>query len=175
MGRCIFGWVVPEVSNIILPLCSGLGINLRLIVCEVEGSTIIETRGTPCPKARHNLQSQKSVTVSNLTNAWTMSLWLQNYLYTKNDCRLMEIARCFGTGINVEEARDKVTVILRQPTPVQNMVDQKQSQNMERINYFVRMITNEARYTRIIKSRLPRPKAAFNMKSSLFISKLNLN
>jgi len=87
----------------------------------------------------------------------------------------MEIARCFGTGINVEEARDKVTVILRQPTPVQNMVDQKQSQNMERINYFVRMITNEARYTRIIKSRLPRPKAAFNMKSSLFISKLNLN
>jgi len=64
----------------------------------------------------------------------------------------MEIARCFGTGINVEEARDKVTVILRQPTPVQNMVDQKQSQNMERINYFVRMITNEARYTRIIKS-----------------------
>jgi len=70
---------------------------------------------------------------------------------------------------------DKVTVIWRHLSPVQNMVDQKQWQNMEHSNYFVSMITNDARYTRAIKSRLARVKAAFNMKNSLFISKLNLN
>jgi hypothetical protein len=55
------------------------------------------------------------------------------------------------------------------------MVDQKQSQNMEHNNYLVSMITNDARYTRVIKSRLARVKAAFNMKNSLFISKFKLN
>lgn len=74
-----------------------------------------------------------------------------------------------------KKLRDKVTVIWRQPSPVQNMADQKQSQNMEHINYFVSMVTNDARYTRLIKSRLARAKAAFNMKNSLFISKLNWN
>jgi len=73
-----------------------------------------------------------------------------------------------------KKLRDKVTVIWRQPSPVQNMVYQKQSQNMEHNNYFVSMITNDARYTRVIKSRLGRVKAAFNM-NSLFISKLKLN
>ena len=74
-----------------------------------------------------------------------------------------------------KKLRDKVTVTWRQPSAVQNMADEKQSQNMERIIYFVRMITDDARYTRVIKFRLARAKAAFNMKNFLFISKLNLN
>jgi hypothetical protein len=68
-----------------------------------------------------------------------------------------------------------LTVIWRHPSPVQNMADQKQSQNMEYINYFVSMITNDAIYIREIKSGLARAKTAFNMKNSLFISKVNLN
>jgi len=74
-----------------------------------------------------------------------------------------------------KKLRDNVTVIWGQPSPVQNMVDPKQSQNMEHINYFVSIITNDARYTRVIKSRLARAKAAFDMKNSLFVSNLNLN
>ena len=74
-----------------------------------------------------------------------------------------------------KKLRDKVKVIWRQPSAVQNMADEKQSQSMERIIYFVRMITNDARYTRVIKFRLARAKASFNMKNSLFINKLNLN
>ena len=144
MGRCIFGWVVPEVSNILLPLCSGLGINLRLNLYEVEGSAIFETSGTPCPKASHNLHSQKSATLSYLTNAWAMSLWLENYLSPRNDCRLMELEDPLERKWVWKELGDKVTVIWRQPSPLQNMVDQKQSLNVEHINYFVSMITNDA-------------------------------
>lgn len=175
MGRCIFGWVVPEVSNILLPLYSGLGINLRLILCEVEGSAIFETSGIPCPKARHNLQSQKSVTVSYLANGWTVSLWLKHYLSPGNDCRLMELEDDLEREWMWKKLRDKVTVVWRQQSSVLNMVDQKQFQNMEHINYFVSMITNDARHRRVIKSRLAMAKAAVYMKNSLFISKMKLN
>jgi len=74
-----------------------------------------------------------------------------------------------------KKLRDKVTVVWRQQSSVLNMVDQKQFQNMEHINYFVSMITNDARHRRVIKSRLAMAKAAVYMKNSLFISKMKLN
>jgi hypothetical protein len=54
------------------------------------------------------------------------------------------------------------------------MTDQKQLENVEYFNYLGSMITNDAKRTREIKSRISMAKAAFN-KKTLFTSKLNLN
>jgi hypothetical protein len=59
--------------------------------------------------------------------------------------------------------------------PVQIMTDQKQLENMEYLNYSGSMITNDARCTREIKSRIVMSKAAFNKNKTLFTSKLDLN
>jgi hypothetical protein len=48
-------------------------------------------------------------------------------------------------------------------------------ENVEYFNYLGSMITNDARFTREIKSRIATGKAAFNKKKTLFISKLDLN
>jgi hypothetical protein len=53
------------------------------------------------------------------------------------------------------------------------MIDQKQPKNVECFNYLVSMITNDARCTREIKSRIAMAKAAFNKKKNLFIRKLD--
>jgi hypothetical protein len=55
------------------------------------------------------------------------------------------------------------------------MIDQKQLENVEYLNYLGSMITNDARCTREIKSRIAMAKAAFNNKKNLFTSKLDLN
>jgi hypothetical protein len=55
------------------------------------------------------------------------------------------------------------------------MTDQKQLENVEYLNYLGSMITNDARYTRKIKSRMAMAKAAFNLKKTLFTSKMYLN
>jgi predicted RNA-binding protein len=55
------------------------------------------------------------------------------------------------------------------------MTHQKQPENMEYLNYLGIMITNDARCTREIKSRIAMTKAAFNTKKTLFNSKLDLN
>jgi len=68
-----------------------------------------------------------------------------------------------------KKLRDKMEVIWRQPSAVQNMTVEKQSQNMERIIYFVRMITNDARYTRVIKSGWPGQKQ-HSTRTTLFSS-----
>jgi hypothetical protein len=47
-------------------------------------------------------------------------------------------------------------------------------ENMEHFNYLGSMITNDARCTREIKSRIAMAKAAFN-KKTLFTNKLDLN
>jgi hypothetical protein len=52
---------------------------------------------------------------------------------------------------------------------------QKQPENVEDFNYLGRMITNDARCTREIQSRIAMAKAGFNMEKTLFISKLDLN
>jgi hypothetical protein len=55
------------------------------------------------------------------------------------------------------------------------MVHQKQPENVECFKYFGSVITNDARCTREIKSRIAMVKAAFNEKKTLFSSKLDLN
>jgi hypothetical protein len=55
------------------------------------------------------------------------------------------------------------------------MIAQKQLENVEYFNYLGSMITNDARCTREIKSRIAMAKAAFNKKNTHFTSNLNLN
>jgi hypothetical protein len=65
--------------------------------------------------------------------------------------------------------------ISKQPAPIKIMIDQKQLENVEYFNYLGSMLTNDARCTREIKSRIAMAKAAFNKKMTLFTSKLDLN
>jgi hypothetical protein len=81
--------------------------------------------------------------------------------------RLIEIGRYYGMETNVEKA--KAMEISRQPSPTKIMIDQKQLKNVEYFNYLGSMITNDARYTREIKSRIAMAKAAFNKKESFFL------
>jgi hypothetical protein len=48
------------------------------------------------------------------------------------------------------------------------MIDQKQLENVEYFNYLGSWITNDARCTREIKSRIAMAKAAFNEKKNIF-------
>ena len=73
--------------------------------------------------------------------------------------------------INVEKT--KVMTISRQPFPVQIMIDQKQTENVDYLNHLGSRITNDARRTHEIKSRIAMAKAAFNRKKILFTSKLD--
>jgi hypothetical protein len=66
--------------------------------------------------------------------------------------RLIEIGRRYGMEMNVEKT--KVLRISRQPSPIKVMTDQKQLENVEYFNYLVSMITNDARCTSEIKSRI---------------------
>jgi hypothetical protein len=58
---------------------------------------------------------------------------------------------------------------------ISDMIDQKQLKNVEYFSYLGSMITNDARCTREIKSRIAMAKAAFNKKKNLFTSELDLN
>jgi hypothetical protein len=80
--------------------------------------------------------------------------------------RLIEIGRRSGMEMNVEKT--KVMRISRQPSPIKIMVDQKQLENVEQFNYLGSMITNYARCTREIKSRIAMAKAALNKTKTLF-------
>jgi hypothetical protein len=73
---------------------------------------------------------------------------------------------------NVEKT--KVMRISRPPYPIKMMIDQKQLENVEYFNYLGRMLTNDARCTSEIKSKIAMAKAAFN-KKTLFTSKLDIN
>jgi len=64
--------------------------------------------------------------------------------------------------------------ISRQPFPVKIMIDQKQLENVKSSKYLGSMLTNDRRYTCIIKSRIVMAKAAFNKKRTLFASTLEL-
>jgi hypothetical protein len=79
--------------------------------------------------------------------------------------RLIEIGRRYGMEINVKTT--KVIGISRQPYPIKIMIDQKQLENVEYFNYLGSMITNDARCTREIKSRIAMAKATFNKKTTL--------
>ena len=75
--------------------------------------------------------------------------------------------------MNVE--RTKVLRISRQPSPIETMIDQKQEDNVELLNYLCSMITNGIRCTREIISRIAKATAAFNKKKIIFTSKMKLN
>ena len=87
--------------------------------------------------------------------------------------RVIETGRCYGMEMNVE--RTKVMRILRQPSPIQIMIDQKRLENVEYFNYLGCMITDDAKCTPEIKSRITMAKATFNKKKVLFTSELDLN
>jgi hypothetical protein len=54
------------------------------------------------------------------------------------------------------------------------VIDQKQLENVESFEYLGSMLTNNARCTCEIKSRIAIEKAAFNKKKALFTSKMGL-
>ena len=79
--------------------------------------------------------------------------------------------RCYGMEMNVEIT--KIVRISRQPSSKQ-IIYQKELENVE---YFISLgstITNNARCTGEIKSRIVMAKAAINKKRDLFTSKLDL-
>jgi hypothetical protein len=85
---------------------------------------------------------------------------------------LREVVIYYGMKMNVEET--KVMRMSRKPSPVQTVIDKKQMGNVKFFNYFVSVITNDARCTREIKSRI----VVANQCSTgrrLFTSKLDLN
>jgi hypothetical protein len=90
---------------------------------------------------------------------------LQGMIY-----RLIETGRRYGMEMNVEET--KVIRISRQPSTTKIAIDRKQLENVEYFNYLGSMITNDAKCTREIKSRIARAKAAFKKKKTLFTSKM---
>jgi hypothetical protein len=63
--------------------------------------------------------------------------------------------------------KTNVMRISRQPSPVQIMIDQNQLENVEYFNYLGSRITNDARCTCEIKSRIFMVKAAFKKKKAL--------
>jgi DNA polymerase II large subunit len=60
---------------------------------------------------------------------------------------LIEIEGCYGMETNVEKTT--AMRISRQISPVQNMIEQKQQENVEYFIYFDSIITNDARLTHV--------------------------
>jgi hypothetical protein len=89
---------------------------------------------------------------------------------------LAEIVRCCGMDMNVGGGKKKTKVmkILREPSPIEFMIDQKQLENVEYLNFVGCMITNDARCTYEVKSRIAMAKVALNRKN-VFTSKLDSN
>jgi hypothetical protein len=87
--------------------------------------------------------------------------------------RLTEIGRCCGIENNV--GNTKLIRISREAFPLEITIDKKQLQNVEYFNSLCSMITNDARCTREIESRIAMAKAAFNRKKTLFTGELTLN
>jgi hypothetical protein len=84
--------------------------------------------------------------------------------------RLTESGECYGMEINVEKTQ--IMRISRQPSPVHVMILQKLLENVEYLNYFGSLISNNARCTREIKPRIVIAKAAFNKEKIRFTCKL---
>jgi hypothetical protein len=63
--------------------------------------------------------------------------------------------------------------ISRQPSPLQNTIDQKQLEKVKYFNYMGSILTNDVRCTHEIKFKFVI--AVLNKKKDLFTSKLDLN
>jgi hypothetical protein len=75
--------------------------------------------------------------------------------------------------INVKKTM--VVRLSRQPPPVHIMIDQKRLENVEYFNYLCSVITNDARCTREIKSRIIMAEETFDKNKTLFTIKFDLN
>jgi len=73
----------------------------------------------------------------------------------------------FHPLVKIKKKKTKLRRISRQPSPVQIMIDQEQQQNVQYCNYLGSMITNDARRTREIKSRIAMATAALTSKLDL--------
>ena len=71
--------------------------------------------------------------------------------------------------------KTKVMRISRQPSPIQNMISQTQTENVEYFNYLGSMVTNDARCIQEITSRTAMAKTASKKKKTLFTTNLDLN
>jgi len=71
--------------------------------------------------------------------------------------------------------KSKVVRISRQPSALQIVMDQKQLEIVEYLSYLGSSITNGARCTLDIKSRIAMAKAAFSEEEALLTSKLDLH
>jgi hypothetical protein len=74
----------------------------------------------------------------------------------------------------MNEKETKVMRISGQPSPMQIMTDQNQTENVKCFNYLGSSITNDARCTCEIKSGISTAKTTFNKKNTLFTTKLDL-
>jgi hypothetical protein len=79
---------------------------------------------------------------------------------TKGHGRLGEVGRCYGRAMNVQKI--KLMTTSQQLSPVQTMIVKKRLENVEYFNYLGSLITNDARQTHEIKSRIAITKAVFN-------------
>ena len=86
--------------------------------------------------------------------------------------RLNEMGWCYGMENNVGK-KTEVMSTPRQPSLIRIMIDQEQPENVKYFSYLGSRITNDARWTHEIKSRIVMAKAAFN-KKTLLINKLDL-
>jgi hypothetical protein len=66
---------------------------------------------------------------------------------------LTETGRCYRVEMNVE--RTKETRIPKQQFPIQITIDYKLAVNEEYFNYFGSLISNDAKRTHEVKSRIP--------------------
>jgi hypothetical protein len=87
---------------------------------------------------------------------------------------LLEFGRCSEMEINLGGGGG-TKIISVQPSQVQIKLDQYQMGNLEYFSSSGSMITNDARCTRDIKSWIAMANTAFNEKTTLFASKLDLN
>jgi hypothetical protein len=74
-----------------------------------------------------------------------------------------------------ECGKTKVMRISRQPFQIEIVIDQKQPENVEYVNCLGSKVTNNARCTWEIQSKIAMAKAAFNKKKTLLTSKLDVN
>jgi hypothetical protein len=71
--------------------------------------------------------------------------------------------------------KNMVMRILREPSTVHNMIDQKKLKNMEYFNYWCSMITSDTKCVHGIKFSTVMATAAFDKKKAVFTSKFELN
>jgi len=86
--------------------------------------------------------------------------------------RLIEAERLCEMEMNMEEKKCYKT--LKTTISVQIVIDQEQGKNLGPLNYLRRLVTNDEKYKREIKSRVAMAKAAFNKRNG-FNNKLGFN